>query len=191
VLRRRSTDGIPARIESFDLVSRAVMETIDKAAVADVEIALDLPRGLPMIEVEREAMALALREVLDNSVKFSPRGGLVQVEAREKLVRKGGAPDDEGSRFVVISIRDRGPGIASTDQNRIFEQFEQLGDLLTGKPEGLGLGLSIAREIVRRHGGDLRVTSEPGAGSDFRIYIPVAEPIAAGDVPAGTLETAP
>lgn len=191
VLRRRASDGMPSRIESFDLVSKAVMEVIDKAAVAEVEIAADLPRGMPVIEVEREAMALALREVLDNSVKFSPRGGVVQVEAREKLVRKSGLVTDEATRFLVISVRDRGPGIAILDQTRIFEQFEQLGDLLTGKPEGLGLGLSIAREIARRHGGDLRVNSEPGAGSDFRIYIPVAEPIASGDIPAGTLETAP
>lgn len=190
VLRRRASDGVPARVESFDLVSKTVMELIDKAAMAEVEISMDLPQGMPVIEVERDAMALALREVLDNAVKFSPRGGLVQVEAREKLIRKSASPRDEGSRYLVISIRDRGPGIATTDQTRIFEQFEQLGDLLTGKPEGLGLGLSIAREITRRQGGDLRVHSEPGAGSDFRIYIPVAEPFATGDVPAGTLETA-
>jgi len=191
VLRRRASDGVPAKVESFDLVSRAVMEVIDKAAVADVEIAVDLPQGMPLIEVEREAVALALREVLDNAVKFSQRGGLVQVEAREKLVRKSSSANDEGSRFLVVSVRDRGPGIAMLDQTRIFEQFEQLGDLLTGKPEGLGLGLSIAREIARRHGGDLRVNSEPGAGSDFRIYIPVAERLASSDVRAGTLETAP
>src|SRR5262249_20113386 len=182
---------MPSRVESFDLVSKVIMEAIDKATVSEVEIAVDLPSAMPVIEVEREAMALALREVLDNSVKCSPRGGVVQVEAREKLMRKGGSSGDETCRFLVISVRDQGPGIAMIDQTRIFEQFEQLGDLLTGKPEGLGLGLSIAREIARRHGGDLRVNSEPGVGSDFRIYIPVAATIASGDVPAGTLETAP
>ena len=62
-----------------------------------------------------------------------------------------------------------------TDQTRIFQRFEQLGVSLTGKPEGLGLGLSIARD-TRRHGGDLRVTSEPGAGSDFGSTFPWRSP---------------
>src|SRR5262249_28128705 len=88
VLRRRASDGMPSRVESFDLVSKVIMEAIDKATVSEVEIAVDLPSAMPVIEVEREAMALALREVLDNSVKFSPRGSVVQVEAREKLMRK-------------------------------------------------------------------------------------------------------
>jgi hypothetical protein len=73
----------------------------------------------------------------------------------------------------VISIRDQGPGIAPEEQTRVFERFEQLGDLLTAKPSGLGLGLSFAREVARRHDGDLQVESTIGEGCTFHFLLPL------------------
>ena len=127
-------------------------------------------------------------------------------EGREKIVHTpmpgregaaaGAAPgasranEAKGRRFIVITVRDKGPGIPREDQARIFDRFEQVGDLLTAKPDGLGLGLAIAREIARRNGGDLRLRSETDAGSEFRFYLPVPASAASGKILSHALETA-
>jgi signal transduction histidine kinase len=76
---------------------------------------------------------------------------------------------------VVISVTDTGAGIAEADQPRVFEQFAQVGDTLTGKPFGTGLGLPICKQIVERHGGRIWVDSRLGAGSTFSFTLPIPE----------------
>jgi signal transduction histidine kinase len=74
---------------------------------------------------------------------------------------------------VRIAVIDTGVGIASADHERVFEKFQQVGDTLTGKPKGTGLGLTICRDIVAHHGGTLTLESELGRGSTFTITLPV------------------
>jgi signal transduction histidine kinase len=74
---------------------------------------------------------------------------------------------------VHISVSDTGVGIADADQLRVFEKFQQVGDTLTGKPKGTGLGLTISRDILAHHGGRLTLESQPGKGSTFTIILPV------------------
>ena len=73
---------------------------------------------------------------------------------------------------MAFAVLDRGPGLAEEDVERAFALFEQGGDSLTGKPEGVGLGLYEARAIVRRHGGTIVYLPRPGGGSEFRISVP-------------------
>jgi len=91
----------------------------------------------------------------------------------ENAVHHGGGGHIElrGSRIanrLEVSVRDDGPGIDPREQERIFERFHRLGS----KPGGSGLGLSIAREIARRHGGDVTVNGAPGRGALFRVTLP-------------------
>jgi signal transduction histidine kinase len=72
-----------------------------------------------------------------------------------------------------IAVRDTGPGIAPSDQKRIFEEFQQVDNSSTRKKGGTGLGLAISRKIVEMHGGTIAVESEPGAGATFRIDLPI------------------
>jgi signal transduction histidine kinase len=72
-----------------------------------------------------------------------------------------------------IQVSDTGVGIAPTDQERVFEKFQQVGDTLTGKPKGTGLGLTICRDIVAHHGGRLLLDSQRGRGSTFTVALPV------------------
>jgi signal transduction histidine kinase len=187
VMGRGPTSQCSETLDLRELVTKVVQEASFKAAVREVGIAIDLPERMPKIAGDEEALDLALREIIDNAVKFSPATGIVQVVAREKLVRwtgqgphdgdsaaeRSGARADWDELFLVITVSDCGPGIALDDQTRIFERFEQLGDLLTAKPNGLGLGLPIARAVARRHGGDLLVQSPANGGSEFRLYLPV------------------
>ncbi len=112
-----------------------------------------VPEGLP------ELIELALRQILDNAVKYSPQGSPLIVEAKR----------DEGG--VIVSVTDRGPGIPEWEQSRIFERFYR-GIEIPSPTTGSGMGLAIAREIVQAHGGEIWVDSKLGEGSRFSISLP-------------------
>jgi two-component system sensor histidine kinase KdpD len=121
---------------------------------------VDVTPDLPGIFADPELLSLALRQLIDNALKYSPPGSPVDVTARL-----------EGDR-VVIRVHDRGPGIPERERDRIFEKFYRRGGSRDRVP-GSGLGLYIAREIVRTHGGELSIEGEPGEGSEFRAALPL------------------
>jgi two-component system sensor histidine kinase KdpD len=113
--------------------------------------------NLPPIFADPELIALALRQLVDNALKYSPPKTPIDVVA-----------DLEGER-VVIRVHDRGPGIPERERERIFDKFYRRASAPGSRASvpGTGLGLYIAREILRTHGGDLWIESEPGEGSEF------------------------
>lgn len=113
---------------------------------------------LPTIHGDRDRIQQVLANLLNNAVKFTPAGTITL-----RAVHVG----DE----VHISVSDEGVGIAFEDQERIFEKFQQVGEMLTDKPHGTGLGLAICREIVAHHQGRLWVDSQPGGGSTFSVAL--------------------
>jgi signal transduction histidine kinase len=76
------------------------------------------------------------------------------------------------NRDATILVRDRGVGIAPEDRERIFEKFYRAENVLRLRPQGAGLGLKIVRHIMEAHGGEVRLESEPGRGSEFRLVFP-------------------
>jgi signal transduction histidine kinase len=118
--------------------------------------------NLPRISADPELLSLALRQLIDNALKYSPPGSPIGVVA-----------DLEGDR-VVIRVHDRGPGIPERERERIFDKYYRRAPLgaEAGVP-GTGLGLYIAREILRTHGGDLWIESESGEGSEFCAGLPL------------------
>jgi signal transduction histidine kinase len=125
------------------------------------EVVLDKPETrLPPIEIDPEAIAQALNNLLDNAVKYSGQSRLIRV----RLFRDG--------RYVVLSVMDKGIGIAPDEQNKIFERFHRVSTGLVHDVKGSGLGLSIVQHIIEAHGGRVHVESVPGQGSTFSIYLP-------------------
>jgi two-component system, OmpR family, sensor histidine kinase BaeS len=120
---------------------------------------VEAPANLPIVFMDPDRMAQALGNILSNAIKFTPLGGRVSVST-----------EYSGSR-LSIHVSDSGPGIPPEEQNQIFQPFYQ-GSQGKRIVEGMGLGLSIAREILVAHGGDLQVKSTPGAGSTFSLEIP-------------------
>jgi heavy metal sensor kinase len=106
------------------------------------------------------ALERALLNLVDNSVRYTPAGGKVELS---------GAPMDG---WIEISVQDSGPGVAPADAERVFEPFVRLESGRAAEPAGTGLGLAIARSIVTAHGGTLVLQSVPGAGSRFTIRLP-------------------
>jgi len=144
-------------------VARLIREALERMAGAlesrTVEVRAN--NSLPPVPADRELVLIVLRQLLDNAVKYSPPGSPIVIGAAEK----------EGS--VVVTVTDCGPGIPQADLNRVFEKFYR-GPQARERVRGTGMGLAIAREIVRGHGGDIRVVSRPGQGSDFSFALPLA-----------------
>jgi Na+/proline symporter/signal transduction histidine kinase len=130
----------------------------------DVRLETELPDRVPVVLADRDRLQQVLLNLLANAVKFcTPGSGRVRVALS----------DADGA--VRVDVADNGIGIAREHQGAIFEKFRQVGDTLTDRPQGTGLGLPIARLIVRQFGGELWVASEPGHGATFSFTIPVAE----------------
>jgi signal transduction histidine kinase len=127
------------------------------------DIELRLGDRLPRLELDRAALSQAVTNLVDNAVKYSGESRKVEVAA---LV--------EGPS-LTIAVRDFGIGVRKADIDRIFERFFRGGDELTRTVKGSGLGLTLVREIVEAHGGKVRVSSEPGKGSEFSVRLPVPQ----------------
>ena len=117
--------------------------------------------ALPVVHGDPDRLQQVVGNLLNNALKFTRCGTI-------RLTACCSGPE------VVVSVTDTGIGISAKDHERIFEKFQQVGAVLTDKPRGAGLGLSICREIVEYHQGRIWVESEPGVGSTFSFTIPVS-----------------
>ena len=145
------------------LVSAALRQM--KSLMDGREITVSAPDNLPPVRVDAELIQLVIAHLLDNALKYSPPGSPISLGACA------------GENKVIVYVHDRGPGITEDEQPRIFEKFYR------GKNDrnlkGTGMGLAIAREIIRAHGEEIRVTSKPGQGSEFSFSLPIAPPSSA------------
>ena len=133
--------------------------------------------NLPSVPVDREAIARALVNLVNNALKYSTEEKFLGV----KLYRENGV--------VKLEVADHGIGIARRDQSKIFEKFYRAGDPLVHNTKGSGLGLSLVRHITHAHGGEIAVESTPGKGSKFTLSLPLAsatEQPASGAASQGT-----
>jgi two-component system sensor histidine kinase KdpD len=120
------------------------------------QVTQQVPAGLS-VEADRDLLSLALRQLLDNAIKYSPATSIIEVTAG-------------GDGIIEISVRNSGPAIPEREQARIFERFYR-GAQARHVP-GTGMGLTIVQQIMRAHNGHLRVTSEPERGTIFTLSLP-------------------
>ena len=145
-----------------------------------------LAEDLPIVTTDAGKCQQILYNLLSNAIKFTPAGGSVIVSAAVESTGPEGAETKE----VAVSVTDTGPGIAESDQQRIFEKFYQSDRSLTKESPGAGLGLSIAKELTGLLGGRLTLKSSPGQGAVFTLHLPL-EPPTGATTPATTPAATP
>jgi len=160
-MARLDTAEIDVNLEPVCLeeLAREVVASM-QSRIEDRAVTVSAAGVSPCLAVDRRLTRLALKQLLDNALKYSPPGLPVDVRVL----------DDGGS--ALLEVTDYGPGIAPRDQGRVFERFYR-GDAARTQITGSGLGLTIADSIVRAHQGALTVTSRPGE-TTFRISLPVS-----------------
>ncbi len=133
-------------------------------------IVAEVSPALPRVSGDQRLIQRALEEVLDNAVKFSPRGGAIRLAA----TGGGASGDDRRHRHVEITVTDEGIGIPPEDISKIFSDFHQLDGSETRSYGGLGLGLAFVQRIIEAHDGTVTVESELDQGTKLTISIPAA-----------------
>jgi signal transduction histidine kinase len=159
---RMEAGARPYRSEPLDasgLVRTVVEEFRREGACSGFAIECAVPEGAIPIAGDREALAQALWNLLDNAVKYSGDSRTVRVEV-------------EAGNPVSIRVRDQGLGIALAERRRIFEKFARGSSAVQAGIKGTGIGLAMVRHIVDAHGGKVAVESRPGGGSTFTIELP-------------------
>jgi signal transduction histidine kinase len=137
------------------------------AAQKSLTLAIEAPASAIGLRADRIKLARVLRNLVNNALQFTPRGGVTIATAL--------TPD----RAVLIRVNDTGPGIAREHLAGIFGEFTQLDLRSSGERRGWGLGLAICRRLTRLMGGDVGVESEPGRGSSFIVRLPAERVISA------------
>jgi PAS domain S-box-containing protein len=161
---RRVTDILPV-----------VEDTVKNAIPAGTyRITYEIESNLPMVAVDVTQFTEALLQTLENAVHSMQKGGNIRISAKKEFVPETTAVLRRGE-YLCIGISDEGTGIPPSHLNKIFDIY------FTTREGSWGLGLPIALSIVRRHGGDMRIVSTYGKGSDVYIYLPVAEPVKAAE----------
>ncbi|HSF48758.1 MAG TPA: sensor histidine kinase [Burkholderiales bacterium] len=147
-----------------DVIEDSISATSQLFKEKHVELETRLPRVEAIIVADRDRLIQVVINLLSNAVKFcKEHTGKVEVSM------------EVDTDWLRVDVRDNGPGISKANQDAIFEKFRQVGDTLTGKPQGTGLGLPISRQIIDHFGGRLWVESEPGHGALFSFTLPLQE----------------
>ncbi|MGR3311162.1 MAG: ATP-binding protein, partial [Candidatus Brocadiales bacterium] len=128
----------------------------------DIKMEVRVGGDIPMVNADFKQIMSVLRNLISNAVKFNQKGGRVIIEATEK---------DE---MVEVCVSDTGIGIPNAYHEKIFQNLYQVDSSRTRWYGGTGMGLAIAKEIIKAHGGEITVKSDPGKGSRFRFTLPIA-----------------
>ncbi len=148
-------------VDLAELLSELGREYQVQAADKTISLQFNLPPKLPTIEGDRDKIALVLHNLVGNALKYTEQGGTVHVVVTTEQEQ------------VTMEVRDSGIGMADEDVERIFDRFYRANDPRIASITGTGLGLALAREVVRLHGGDITVDSVLDEGSTFAATIPI------------------
>jgi signal transduction histidine kinase len=168
-----------------ELVAQIVSSMDALIASQSHQVVVDAPEQPIVIESDREKLQLVMNHLLSNAIKFSAPGGHVQISiglatsaeivSGDTYVLPAAPEPDSATRWVVVSFRDTGIGIPEREQRRIFDRFYQVSRSLTRERGGIGLGLSLVRDLVTSLGGLIWVASQEGVGSTFSVALPYSD----------------
>ncbi|MBX9735494.1 MAG: PAS domain-containing protein [Phycisphaerales bacterium] len=143
-----------------DLRQDFQMQAKDK----EIKLAFNVPPKLPVIHADRDKLVLTLGNLIGNALKYTPSGGDVTVTIKTPAGQ------------LLVDVTDSGIGIAPEEQELVFERFYRSKDQRVEKITGTGLGLALARQVARLHGGDITISSQLNKGSTFTLSLPTGAP---------------
>jgi signal transduction histidine kinase len=148
-------------VHPVKLMDEIVTEFQEKAEAHGYRVELEYEDEYPFIRADKEALSLAIRNLLDNAIKYSPDCHTVWVEMSQERGR------------LLIRVRDQGVGIPLSEQKEIFKRFVRGTGSRATNIQGTGIGLAMANHIVEAHDGEIHLKSEPGKGSTFTVLLPL------------------
>ena len=152
------------RVDLRSIIENAVETAQPQLTAAGVTLTLEVPPESVMLDADATRIAQVILNLLTNAAKFTPSGGQVSVIVRPQNER------------VALIVRDTGIGISAEDQDRVFGMFVQLNRDMRRSQTGLGIGLTLVKQMTELHGGNVAVWSGgPGQGSEFTVTLPLAE----------------
>ncbi len=167
-----------------NVVENAITAMSALAHEHNIPVIVDLEDGLPALHADQDRLVQVMANLLSNAIKFTEQGE-VRVQGWAFRLLEDGTTDPPsaptfqsrlrglpGGNWMAVVVRDTGIGLAPEDHDKIFEKFKQVGDPLTNRPRGTGLGLTICKEIVEYHGGRIWAESTLGLGSTFVVVLP-------------------
>jgi len=151
----------PQRLEA--IVDAAVDYLLPLAADSDITLSKIVEPDLPLVLLDEDKINRVIVNLVDNALKFTPRGGQVTASIERWL-------NSEGGSYVRCIVRDTGPGIPPEYRSRIFERFVQIANR-PGRRRGTGIGLNFCQLAIEAHGGRIWVDEAPGGGSEFSFTL--------------------
>ncbi|MCP4249595.1 MAG: hypothetical protein GY778_21350 [bacterium] len=148
-------------VDVRELLSDAVRDVRGLADEKKIDLQMNLPSKLGTVRADRDKLAVVINNLLGNALKYTPADGSVRLGCKMSETE------------LVITVKDNGIGIDPANHNRVFEKFQRIQDPDVEDQVGTGIGLTTAREIVRRHQGDIELMSAKGEGSTFVVKIPL------------------
>ncbi|MBV8504229.1 MAG: HAMP domain-containing histidine kinase, partial [Alphaproteobacteria bacterium] len=149
--------------DAFQLVRAAVSDFSEEAAASGFRVETNFGSGPATVQADQEALRRAVRNLLENAMKYSPECRTVWVDG------------EVNDHRVSISVRDQGMGIEPQEQRAIFQKFVRGNEAKKAGIKGTGIGLSMVRQISEALGGEIRLESKVGSGSTFTIVLPLAD----------------
>lgn len=144
------------------LLREIIADQAETIAIKQQQITLDAAEPAIFVALDGDNIRMVFENLIDNACKYSEEGSPIRI----------GLSSTDG--WVICTIEDKGIGISPSDQKKLFQKFSRIDDSFTYAPNGSGLGLYWAREIVKLHRGDIRLKSKKGVGSTFEVRLPVS-----------------
>jgi PAS domain S-box-containing protein len=154
----------PEPLQIQKIVEAAIQNSNDLAKMRKINLIFEKPKNvLPLVEVDKEKIGLAIQNLLENAIKYTPSSGSIAISLEEK------------DKSVLFKIKDDGVGIPQNQQSRIFTKFFRGSNVARMETDGTGLGLYTTKNIIEAHRGEIWFESEEGKGTAFYFTVPVAK----------------
>ncbi len=169
---------VKSSVNLNDLARDAWESNLEYAAGKGIALRLELDGELPAVEGDAARLSQVVRNFISNAVKFGPRGSSALIRTRRE------------SRSILFEVEDTGPGLSDDDLKKVFGKYTRLSTKPTGGEKSSGLGLSICKQMIDLHGGDIGARNNPDRGATFWFRLPVEQPAAAAKDAASATTTA-